>query len=847
MALLEASIDPSAALLARVESRRVLAITRLPRGHQLKFGQYFTPEPVAKLIAGMIDLDRLPGSARILDPGAGTGSLTAAVLARLLEEGRSGAVTAVAYELDRELIGVLTDTLDDCSETGNPFGLTLKAVVHDEDFVARAVTEITGSAGLFTPNAVSRDLASITYDLIVMNPPYRKIHSESHERWLLHEAGIEVSNLYTAFLALAARLLKPGGQLVAITPRSFCNGPYFRSFRRDFLGRVTLQALHVFESRDTAFGDSDVLQENVILRAVRGAEARTVTISASVDHADEAFVTREVPYEEVVDPADPEQFIRISADAAGGYASDLVSRLRTTLPDLGLTASTGRVVDFRAREYLRAEAESGTVPLIYPTHFSDGFITWPKRGGKKPNALLDAPSAQALLMPNESYVLVKRFTSKEEPRRMVAAVHDPERVPCQRVGFENHLNVYHQNGRGLDPRLARGLALYLNSSIVDIHFRQFSGHTQVNATDLRILRYPSKEQLEALGALVCEVMPDQRSIDSLVRQLVPELAHHEERIDPVSVREKIQQAQEVLRALDFPLAQQNERSALTLLTLLGLRPDDHWWNASAPLLGITQIMESFADHYGKRYAPNTRETVRRGTVHQFVDSGLVIKNPDDPARATNSAQTVYQIERSALQLLRSYGSPEWSRGLAAYRETVRSLREIYAAERRMQRIPVELPDGGHVTLSPGGQNVLIKRIIEDFCPRFAPGASVLYLGDTGEKFGVYEAAGLTALGVHIDPHGKVPDVIVHDQSKNWLLLIEAFTSHGPIDAQRRRELARLFADSKAPLVYVTAFLTRRIMAHYLTQISWETEVWCADAPDHMIHFNGERFLGPDRA
>jgi len=205
MALLEASTDPSAALLARVESRRVLAVTRLPRGHQLKFGQYFTPEPVAKLIAGMIDLDRLPGSARILDPGAGTGSLTAAVLARLLEEGRSGAVTAVAYELDRELIGVLTDTLDDCSETGNPFGLTLKAVVHGEDFVAGAVTEITGSAGLFTMNAVSRDLASMTYDLIVMNPPYRKIHSESHERWLLHEAGIEVSNLYTAFLALAVR------------------------------------------------------------------------------------------------------------------------------------------------------------------------------------------------------------------------------------------------------------------------------------------------------------------------------------------------------------------------------------------------------------------------------------------------------------------------------------------------------------------------------------------------------------------------------------------------------------------------------------------------------------------
>lgn len=841
MALLEVPAEHSA-LLARIESRRVLAVNGLPAGGRVRLGQFFTPEPVADLIARMIDLDRLPPQARILDPGAGTGSLTGAVVARLLREGREGSIEATAFELDAGLTEILTATLQDCVDTANYAGLRLAAAIRSEDFIAKAVSELLGSGGLFNGEPVDHSPA-LPYHLIVMNPPYRKIHSDSRERWLLRQVGIEVSNLYTAFLALAARLLSPGGQLVAITPRSFCNGPYFRSFRRDFLGRVALRALHVFDSRDTAFGDLRVLQENVIFVAVRGGKRGTVTISASVDHADEAFVTREVPYEEVVDPADPEQFIRISADATGGYASDLVSRLKTTLADLGLTASTGRVVDFRAREHLRAAPEPGTVPLIYPTHFSGGFVDWPKLG-RKPNGLLHVPSTQSLLMPNESYVLVKRFSSKEEPRRVVAAVFDPRRIPCQSVGFENHLNVYHRNGRGLDPLLARGLALYLNSSIVDIHFRQFSGHTQVNATDLRALRYPSAEQLEGLGSSVRGVMPDQRTIDRLVGALVPELARQEGRIDPVSVREKIQQAQDALRALGFPPAQQNERSALTLLTLLGLRPEDPWQDASSPLLGITQIMDSFGERYGKRYAPNTRENVRRGTIHQFVDAGLAVRNPDDPDRPINSGQTVYQIERSALDLLRSYTAADWSENLAAYRETVSSLRERYAAEREMRKIPVTLPRGGQFTLSPGGQNVLIKTIIETFCPRFTPGGHVLYVGDAGEKLGVYDASGLAELRLHIDPHGKVPDVIVHDRPRDWLFLIEAVTSHGPIDDKRHQELAKLFERSTAARIYVTAFLTRNVMVQYLTRISWETEVWCADAPDHLIHFDGDRFLGP---
>jgi adenine-specific DNA-methyltransferase len=842
MSLLDAPTSPEA-LLARAENRRALALEVLSSERQTKLGQFFTPEPVADLIAELIDLEQLPSAIRFLDPGAGTGSLTAAVIARLVRDGRKRAVEALAYEIDPQLLGLLRDTLDDCADTADRAGFLVRTEAHGEDFMAAAVAQILGSGGLFSSDE-SNGCFTEGLDLIVMNPPYRKIQGDSRERWLLAQVGIEVNNLYTAFLALASHLLRPGGQLVAITPRSFCNGPYFRSFRIDFLGRMGLRHLHVFESRDTAFRDLDVLQENVIFAAVRGRKPTTVTISASVDHADEVFATRQVAYAEVVAPADPEQFIRISVDLAGGFASDLVNGLGSGLAELGLMASTGRVVDFRAREYLRSDPEPGTVPLIYPGHFSGGFVEWPKRGNKKPNALVDAPRTKALLLPNESYVLVKRFSSKEEPRRVVAAVYDPARVPCQHVGFENHLNVFHRNGRGLDPRLARGLALYLNSTIVDIHFRQFSGHTQVNATDLRVLRYPRADQLETLGSAVCEVMPDQQTIDELVREHVPELNGGEGSIDPVSVRERIEEAQDVLKQLDFPSAQQNERSALTLLALLALEPDDPWSNALEPLVGITQMMEYFAEHYGKRYAPNTRETVRRSTVHQFVDAGLVLLNPDDPTRPTNSGQTVYQIERSALDLLRTYGTKAWGSNLAAYRASVKSLRELYEAERQMQRIPVTLPDRERITLSPGGQNVLIKKVIEEFCSRFAPGGRVLYVGDTDEKFTKYDREAFASLNVHIDRHGKMPDVIVHHPAKSWLLLVEAVTSHGPLDAKRHNELKRIFANAKAPLVFVTAFLSRSVMARYLTDISWETEVWCADAPSHMIHFDGERFLGP---
>jgi hypothetical protein len=322
------------------------------------------------------------------------------------------------------------------------------------------------------------------------------------------------------------------------------------------------------------------------------------------------------------------------------------------------------------------------------------------------------------------------------------------------------------------------------------------------------------------------------------------LPERERRSRRTGAERKIQEALSALKALGLPPEQKNERSALTLLALLDLKSRTPWSRAARPLRGITQMMNFFADHYGKRYAPNTRETVRRFTVHQFLQAGLIVRNPDRPSRPTNSPNTVYQMEQSVLNLLRTYGTKRWKEGLRNRLASGESLAGQYAREREMRRIPVQIPRGKRIKLSPGGQNCLIKKVLEEFCPRFAPGAKPVYVGDTEKKWAYFDPDLLRGLGVAVDEHGKIPDVVVYAPDRKWLVLIEAVTSHGPVNPKRHMELVEMFKGAKAGLVFVTAFQDRRTMLRYLQDIAWETEVWLAEAPSHLIHFDGERFLGP---
>ena len=338
------------------------------------------------------------------------------------------------------------------------------------------------------------------------------------------------------------------------------------------------------------------------------------------------------------------------------FLENTLKSCRSKCEQLGISVSTGRVVDFRAKKFLKQISNKKTVPLIYPMHFQQGFVEWPSKNIKKPHAIISSEESKNLLVPSGTYVLVRRFSPKEEKRRIVAAIYDPERIKSETVGFENHLNYFHCNGKGLPAHLAKGLAVFLNSMMVDAYFRLFNGHTQVNATDLRSLKYPSREKLESLGAKIKDKLPDGDALDDLIEQEVFDMANESEKSDPIKRKQKIEAALAILKSIGMPGAQQNERSALTLLALIDVKSETQWQDANNPLIGITPIMNFAANHYGKQYAPNTRETVRRQTVHQFLDAGIIHRNPDDPDRPTNSPNTVYQIENSTLDLIRSYGS-----------------------------------------------------------------------------------------------------------------------------------------------------------------------------------------------
>ncbi|MBN2561708.1 MAG: restriction endonuclease [Phycisphaerae bacterium] len=307
---------------------------------------------------------------------------------------------------------------------------------------------------------------------------------------------------------------------------------------------------------------------------------------------------------------------------------------------------------------------------------------------------------------------------------------------------------------------------------------------------------------------------------------------------------RLKEALSILRALGFGPKQSNDVAGYVLLAFLDLGPHDPWAEAHDPLCGITPIIDFIAGKYRVRYAPNTRETIRDEAVKYFVEEGVLVKNPDDPSRPTNSGKTVYQIEQTALALCRTFQSPAWDATLKRYLATRGQIKRELQRGRELARIPVHLPSRRKITLSPGGQNPLIKAFIEEFCAKFVPGGVVLYVGDAENKFRFYEAAYLRRLGVVIDSAAKMPDVVVHDPKRDWLVIGEAVTSAGVVDGKRRRELKDLFAGFRKGLVFVTAFESRDAMGRFLSQISWETEVWIAEDPDHVVHFNGERFLGP---
>jgi len=825
--------------LEQVDLLRIRANSDIDPKVRSALGQFFTASPICLYMVSLFN--QITDDVKLLDPGCGPGSLTASFVDEALRRKSIHALRIDAFDIEERIKPYINETLNLCKNKASEQAVKLEGKFRQEDFIISN----SGNFGLFSKKN--------DYTHVIMNPPYKKINSISNHRKALSSAGIETVNLYTGFVALAIKNLRLGGELVAIIPRSFCNGLYYKEFRKLLLNETAIQHIHVFDSRSNAFSQDDVLQENIIIHLIKGVKQGDIVITSSpsadfkllegsgnIAATDET--TRVAPFEEIVNSNDAQNFIHIVANERDQRVVDKLSCFNTLLDELNLQVSTGPIVSFRLKDDLRENIEKGAVPLVSPVHLN-GHVQWPK-DSKKPNAIvLSSQSKKWLWVNSGNFVIVKRFSSKEEKKRIVATLYDGS-LSFDQIGFDNKLNVFHFKKQGFDKEIAVGLFVYLNSTLLDKSYRLFGGHTQVNATDLRTIWYPNIESLKRLGRNLGKIELNQEKIDHILDQEIIRVSGNIK--NPLHEQKKIDQALEIIIALGMPRAQQNERSALTFLALTNLHPEDSWGTIERPMIGVTPIMDWCRDVYGKEYAPNTRETFRRQTLHQFLDGGLCLYNPDKPDRPVNSPKACYQLTTELFDVLQKYGTDDWRDALDNWLKNRKTLAAQYAMEREMQMIPLTLDDGSEIKLSPGIHSQLIRDIVTEFGPRFAPSSEVIYLGDTGAKEDFFRKDRLAELGVIVNRKGKLPDVVLYWSEKDWLLLIESVTSHGPVDGKRHGELSKLFEGAKPGLVYVTAFPNRKIMAKYLSDISWETEVWAADAPTHMIHFNGDRFLGPHK-
>ncbi len=469
-------------MLCEIEITRKEAVAKLDQSKRSQLGQYFTPQRIADFMAGMFNAE-FPSDISILDAGAAVGSLTASLLDRIAKVFHARSVEVTTYELDSMLNQYLEENLSKYRNLFVEKGIEFNINQVLGDFIVSAVPQF-----VFDKQPL--------YTHAILNPPYKKINSGSNHRKILRLLEFETVNLYAAFVGVAINLLKKNGELVAIIPRSFCNGNYYIGFRRLIIGQCAIKRMHLFESRTHAFKEDDVLQENIIIHLVKGQQQKEVIVSKSSNSLFEDVSDAVFTFDKIVRPDDPEIFIHLPDNH--NLKLHQSKNINNSLKDIGISVSTGPVVDFRSREDIVQEPKVGYVPLIYSVHFNGKEVEWPKES-KKPNAIHLNDVTRKMMYPNGFYVVVRRFSPKEEKQRIVARVINPEKLNYDLIGIENHLNVFHEDKHGLTDMLAFGLAAYLNSSLIDNYFRTFNGHTQVNATDLRQLPYPSREALLKLG------------------------------------------------------------------------------------------------------------------------------------------------------------------------------------------------------------------------------------------------------------------------------------------------------------------------------------------------------------
>jgi adenine-specific DNA-methyltransferase len=470
------------------EQQRQFDATTSPRMRKER-GQFGTAPAIADFMAGMFT--QIPqGPVRILDPGAGVGILSAAVCQRILQQRSRHHLIFELWENDLHLEVRLRRTMEACREALREAGHELEFMIQTQDFVLeRAQPSLFGTA------------CGTLFDLAIMNPPYFKVRKDSESARAMAHVVYGQPNIYAFFMTLAASLLVDGGEMVAITPRSYFNGPYFKRFRKWFFDRMTARHIHLFESRTDAFQEDEVLQENVILLAEKGGKSKEVVLTSSSGRNFQQVERHSLPYTKVIEHSSGDHLVRVATNALEQQIVETVDSLPHRFRELPFKISTGPVVAFRSREFLRRERSNDTAPLLW-MHNVRPFVTqFPSKNGKPMHILVSGESVR-LLLPAKRYVLLKRFTAKEERKRLVAGIVEAGDLYSPVVGLENHLNYIYSSSGELSEEEAFGLAALFNSVLVDRYFRAISGNTQVNAAEIRAMPLPCVETIREIGRAV---------------------------------------------------------------------------------------------------------------------------------------------------------------------------------------------------------------------------------------------------------------------------------------------------------------------------------------------------------
>ena len=788
-------------------------VSLVSKEERKNIGQFFTCESTAQFMASLFDFTKIRKNIRILDPGAGSGILSAAILEELEKNKSVENIELICYETDYKILDLLEKNLKFCQSKSHK-NINIKIV--NENYITSQYLEFN--------NSLSAEKDPLKYDYIISNPPYVKLSKRAVEALSMPNICYGAPNLYFLFAAMALFNLRDNAEMVFIIPRSWTSGAYFYRFRQYLLNNGCIERIHLFASRNKVFENEKVLQETIIIKIKKNqGKNDNVVISTSNGNNFEESTHFDVPYNDIV--FGKNKYVYLITSNKEIEVIEKINKFKYTLPEIGLKMKTGLTVDFRNKSLLRDIPESNTVPLFYSQHIKNGKVIFPLN--KKGEYITNDKSS--LLQKNKNYLFVKRFTAKEEKRRLQCGIYLAKEFPqYKEISTQNKINFI-ESDKQLSKEIIFGLYVIFNSFLYDSYYRILNGSTQVNSTEFNTIPVPSLEIIEKIGIdLLKSGNYDEETCDNILLKYLEE-----------TKMSKLEEARDIIRLLGVPQRQQADLCCYVLLSMAGLNENTMWSSAKNDWIRIHDIITFIKNNYGVTYAENSRETFRKQAIHHFRNAAFI----EDNGKATNSPNYRYRLTNEMLNLIRTYKTKNWKKQLKLFIDNHDTLINIYESKKKMQKMPVKI-NGVNFTFSTGGHNQLQKAIIEEFAPRFAPNSECLYVGDTIEKDLVKNEDKLRELGFAITLHDKMPDVVLYSVEKNWVYFIEAVTSVGPMDPKRIKEIEEMTAGVSAGKIYVTAFLDFKTFKKFSETLAWETEVWIAENPDHMIHLNGDKFLGP---